>query len=48
MNYEFVLEDPDYLAEPLTYRTQLEYRPDIEPTNLACDLETARRYQTGE
>jgi len=48
MNYEFVLEDPDYLAEPLIYRSQLEYRPDIEPTNLACDLETARRYRTGE
>jgi hypothetical protein len=48
LNYEFVLEDPDYLAEPLTYRSQLEYRPDIEPTNLACDLETARRYRTEE
>jgi hypothetical protein len=48
MNYEFVLEDPDYLAEPLTYRSQLEYRPDLEPTNLACDLETARRYRSEE
>ena len=48
LNYEVVVEDPDYLAEPLTYRSQLDYRPDIEPTNLACDLETARRYRTEE
>ena len=48
MNYEVVVEDPDYLAEPLTYTAQLEYQPDLEPTRLACDLETARRYLTDE
>jgi len=48
MNYEVMLEDPEYLAEPLHYSAQLEYRPDLEPTGLACDLETARRYLTDE
>ena len=48
MNYEVVVEDPDYLTEPLTHSSQLEYRPDLEPTRLACDLEAARRYRTEE
>ena len=48
MNYEVVLEDPDYLAEPVSYAAQLEYQPDLEPTRLACDIETARRYLTDE
>ncbi len=46
MNYEVMLEDPEYLAEPIAHNSQLEYRPDLEPTGLACDLEAARRYQT--
>ena len=48
MDYEVMLEDPEYLAEPLSYSAQLEYRPDLEPTGLACDLETAQRYLTDE
>ncbi len=48
MNYEVVVEDPDYLTEPLTHSSQLEYRPDLEPTHLACDLEAAQRYRVEE
>ena len=48
MNYEVTLEDSDYLLEPVTYSSRLEYRPDLEPTGLSCDLEAARRYQTDE
>jgi hypothetical protein len=48
MNYEVIVEDPEYLIEPLTHSSQLEYRPDLEPTGLACDLEAARRYRTEE
>lgn len=48
MIYEVVLEDPDYLAEPIAYSARLEYQPDLEPTRLACDVETARRYLTDE
>lgn len=48
MNYEVVVEDPEYLLEPIRHSSQLEYRPDLEPTGLACDLEAARRYLTNE
>jgi hypothetical protein len=48
MNYEVIVEDPEYLVEPLTHSSQLEYRPDLEPTGLACDLEAARRYRIDE
>ena len=44
LSYEFVLEDPEYLREPLTGRAVWDYRPDLEPTAVACDLEAARRF----
>jgi hypothetical protein len=48
MSYEVMLEDPEYLSDPIRFSTELEYRPDFEPTGLACDLEVARRYLTDE
>jgi Family of unknown function (DUF6152) len=48
MRYEVVVEDPEYLAEPIRFSTTLEYRPDLEPTGLACDVDVARRYLTDE
>ncbi len=48
MNYSVIVEDPDYLTEPLTHSSQLEYRPNLEPTRLACDLEAAQRYRVEE
>jgi len=48
MNYDVVLDDPEYLQEPVLYSSQLEYRPDLAPTGLACDLDVARRYLTDE
>ncbi len=48
MNYEATLEDPDYLAEPVQWSSQWEYRPDLKPTGLPCDLDVARRYLTDE
>ena len=44
LDYEVVLEDPQYLGEPVTFGGQWEYRPDLEPTGLPCDLEVAQRY----
>jgi len=44
LDYAIVLEDPDYLAAPVTYRSQWDYRPDLKPTGLKCDLEVARRF----
>lgn len=42
--YEATVEDPVYLREPLRMSSQWDYRPDIEPTELACDPENARRF----
>jgi len=48
LTYEAVLDDPDYLAAPVAHRSEWDYRPDLEPTGLACDLDVARRFLTGE
>lgn len=48
LNYEVTMEDPTYLAKPVKFSSQWEYRPDLKPTGLACDLSVARRYLTDE
>ncbi len=48
LRYESVLEDPDYLAAPVTYSAEWDYRPDLAPTGVACDLEVARRFLSEE
>ena len=32
MNYEGTLEDPDYLAKPVEFSSQWDYRPDLKPS----------------
>ena len=44
LDYEVTLEDPEYLVEPATYASQWEYRPELEPTGEACDLDVAQRF----
>lgn len=44
LSYEFVLEDPDYLVEPVAGKAVWDYRPDLEPVAVECDLEAARRF----
>ena len=46
LSYSFVLEDPEYLAETVSGETRWDYRPDLEPDEVACDLESAGRYLT--
>jgi len=46
LKYDLVLEDPDYLAAPVTYGAEWDYRPDLAPTGMPCDLEVARRFLT--
>jgi hypothetical protein len=46
LDYSIVLEDPEYLVEPVSYSSQWEYRPELEPTGLACELDVARRFLT--
>lgn len=48
LRYEATLADPDYLAAPVTYSAEWDYRPDLAPTGLACDLDVARRFLTEE
>ena len=42
--YSFRLEDPDFLTEPIIGTAVSDYRPDLEATNAACDLEAAQRF----
>jgi len=44
LTYRFELEDPEYLAAPVTGELQSAYRPDLDFFPIACDLETARRF----
>ena len=42
--YSFRVEDPEFLMEPIVGTGVSDYRPDIEATNAACDLEAAQRF----
>jgi hypothetical protein len=48
LDYEALVEDPEYLAAPVTHRAQWDYRPEQRPSGLPCDPEVARRFTTGE
>lgn len=41
---EFMLEDPEYLAEPLTHTRELIYSPQLQISKFGCDPETTRRF----
>jgi len=41
---EFVLEDPEYIAEPLTHARELIYAPQLELSPFDCDPESASRF----
>jgi len=43
LTYEFVLSDAEYLLEPVSDSFILYYRPDMRPTRIECDVESARR-----
>ena len=44
MIYRFRMEDPVYLAEPVTGSIRLQFRPDLVPERVECDAAIARRY----
>ena len=48
LRYESTIEDPDYLAAPVAYSSEWDYRPDLAPTGIACDPDVARRFITLE
>ena len=41
---EFTLEDPEYLAEPLTHSRELIFSPELEPMAFDCDAQATRRF----
>jgi hypothetical protein len=43
LSYDLTIEDPAGLTAPAALSSQWEYRPDLEPSNVACDPEIARR-----
>ena len=44
VDLEFVLEDPEYLASPMSHRRQLVHSPHLELFLSACDPETTSRF----
>jgi len=44
MSVEFVLEDPEYIAEPMEYSWTLTYTPDADMSPFNCDIESTRRF----
>jgi hypothetical protein len=44
LRYEFVLEDPEYLSEPIRGEGTWNYRPDLSPLPNQCDPNIARRF----
>jgi hypothetical protein len=44
LNYSFTLEDPEYLAEPVSESFSWNYRPDLQPSNVECDTTLAQRF----
>jgi hypothetical protein len=44
ITYEFTVEDPLSLIEPVTLSIQWSYRPDLEPSGQQCDPEIATRF----
>lgn len=41
--YEYRVEDPEFLLEPISGRATWDYKPDLTPSGLPCDLSFARR-----
>ena len=44
IDLEFVLEDPEYLAEPMVHRRQLIHSPHLEMLHGDCDPENTSRW----
>jgi hypothetical protein len=44
LNYSGVIEDPVYLARPVEWSGQWQYRPNMPHSNEKCDLTIAHRY----
>jgi len=48
IEYEAIVEDPEYLASPVTHRARWDYRPEQKPSNVPCDRDAAGRFTLDE
>lgn len=48
IEYEYFLEDPEFLTEPVRGEGAWDYRPDLEALPNQCDPEVARRFLEGK
>jgi hypothetical protein len=48
LDYEVTIEDPQYFAAPINYRAQWDYRPEQQPSGMACDREAAAQFTRDE
>jgi hypothetical protein len=46
MSVEFMLEDPEFIAAPMTHSRELVYVPDADMSPFNCDLDSTRRFLT--
>jgi len=44
LHYEFMWNDAQFLAETFSGSAELDYRPDLQPAGIACDLGVAERF----
>jgi Family of unknown function (DUF6152) len=44
LTVEFTLEDPEFIARPMTHRRKLIYTPEADMSAFNCNLESTRRY----
>jgi len=44
INYSWMLEDPEFMAEPVSGSFTFSYRPDLELSGMECDIESAERF----
>lgn len=45
MAVEFMLEDPEYLAEPMTHSRELTHVPQLEMTRFDCDPDATNMFR---
>jgi hypothetical protein len=44
LSVEFTLEDPEFIARPMTHSRKLIYTPDADMSPFNCDIESTQRY----
>lgn len=43
LEYTFTIDDPTYFTQPISFTALWDHRPDLEPADVPCDPDNARR-----